>query len=62
MLPRDWYKTLLGCSLALATSHASAAVTQPDGVVMPLPSPTDEVGLQELFVHLTSSQPLEVTR
>jgi MYXO-CTERM domain-containing protein len=38
-----------GCCLALLSNVASAAVTQPDGVVMPLPNPASEVGLQELF-------------
>ena len=37
------------CSLGLVASVATAAVTQPDGVVMPKPNPVDEVGLQELF-------------
>ena len=37
------------CALGFFSSLASAAVTQPDGVVMPLPNPADEVGLQELF-------------
>lgn len=39
----------VACALGLLSSHASAAVTQPDGVVMPLPNPDNEVGLQELF-------------
>ncbi len=37
------------CALGLTASGAEAAVTQPDGVVMPKPNPVDEVGLQELF-------------
>ena len=37
----------LACSLL--SGGARAAVTQPDGVVMPLPNPPNEVGLQELF-------------
>src|SRR4051812_29613591 len=50
----SWRRGALGalagalvCSLASA--NAAAAVTQPDGVVMPLPNPDNEVGLQELF-------------
>src|SRR6185295_3917440 len=39
----------LACSLGLVASLATAAVTQPDGEVMPKPNPSDEVGLQELF-------------
>src|SRR6478609_2178495 len=40
---------LAACGSLLAPGYAHAAVTQPDGVVMPLPSPTDEVALQDLF-------------
>jgi len=35
--------------LVVEASIASAAVTQPDGVVMPLPGPSNEVSLQQLF-------------
>ncbi len=48
-----WVTGLLGAAclgaLGFLASSAAAAVTQPDGTVMPLPSPVDEVGLQELF-------------
>jgi MYXO-CTERM domain-containing protein len=37
------------CSLGLVATGATAAVTQPDGEVMPKPNPANEVGLQELF-------------
>jgi MYXO-CTERM domain-containing protein len=40
---------LLGCLASLLPLAASAAVTQPDGTVMPKASPAEEVSLQELF-------------
>lgn len=36
-------------ALTLLAGNAFAAVTQPDGTVMPKPNPANEVGLQELF-------------
>jgi MYXO-CTERM domain-containing protein len=46
---RRVWGVLLGCLASTVTLPATAAVTQPDGVVMPLKSPDDEVSLQELF-------------
>jgi MYXO-CTERM domain-containing protein len=49
---RGLSRLLFACTagaLVLAARVASSAVTQPDGVVMPLPNPANEVGLQELF-------------
>jgi MYXO-CTERM domain-containing protein len=40
---------VLGCLTSTITLSAAAAVTQPDGTVMPLAGPADEVSLQELF-------------
>ncbi|MES1189105.1 MAG: MYXO-CTERM sorting domain-containing protein [Myxococcales bacterium] len=44
-----WLGALLTAGTGLLSGNARAAVTQPDGVVMPLPNPSNEVGLQELF-------------
>ncbi len=41
--------SLTSLLLSLASSSAHAAVTQPDGTVMPLEGPNDEVSLQALF-------------
>jgi MYXO-CTERM domain-containing protein len=46
--PRVW-SALLCCLASAFSLVASAAVTQPDGTVMPLAGPEDEVSLQALF-------------
>jgi MYXO-CTERM domain-containing protein len=42
-------RVALACGLGFFSGSARAAVTQPDGTVMPKANPADEVGLQELF-------------
>jgi MYXO-CTERM domain-containing protein len=49
MRARSFGIAFLSLSAAVLARPAAAAVTQPDGVVMPLPNPSGEVGLQELF-------------